>query len=102
MQDNQKNMKQGFDIDLRAKKIAKKIKELRIAAGFRSYEFFAWENHINRGQYWRVEKGANITIKTLLILLDIHKMSLAEFFKDFTREEDEANEDSQTNKAVEA
>ena len=30
--------------------------------------------------YWRVENGANITLKTLLKILDIHKLSLAEFF----------------------
>ena len=81
MQDNQTNTNQK--LDHRAIKIAEKIKELRIAAGYSNHEFFAWDNDLNRVQYWRVEKGANITIKTLLAILDIHKISLADFFKDF-------------------
>ena len=81
MQDKQPDKSQEFDA--RILKIAEKIKELRIAAGYSSHENFAWDNDINRVQYWRMEKGANITIKTLLVILDIHKISLADFFKDF-------------------
>ncbi len=81
MQNKQVNESQEFDN--RIIKIAEKIKELRVAGGYSSYEFFAWENNINRVQYWRVEKGANITLKTLLAILDVHELSLAEFFKDF-------------------
>ncbi len=80
MLDNQKDTSQ--ELDPRIIKIAKKIKELRVVAGYSSYEFFAWDNELNRVQYWRVEKGANITLKTLLSILDIHKITLAEFFKD--------------------
>jgi len=70
------------ELDHRIIKIANKIKELRIKEGFTSHESFAWENGINRVQYWRIEKGTNITLKTLLIILDIHKITLADFFKD--------------------
>lgn len=70
-------------LDPRLIQIAEKIKNLRIMAGYSSHENFAWDNDINRVQYWRIEKGANITIKTLLAILDIHKLSLADFFKDF-------------------
>ena len=59
-----------------------KVKELRIKSGYTSHESFAWDNNINRVQYWRIEKGSNITLKTLLAVLDIHKISLADFFKD--------------------
>lgn len=70
------------DTDPRILKIANKIKELRIKKGYTSHELFAWDNNLNRVQYWRIEKGSNITLKTLLMVLDIHKISLADFFKD--------------------
>lgn len=69
-------------LDLRIKKMADKLKEMRIAKGYSSYEKFAWDNEINRVQYYRVEKGQNITTKTLLKILDIHKISLSEFCSD--------------------
>ena len=71
------------ELDPRIMKIAEKLKELRIEKGYSSHENFAWDHEVNRVQYWRIEKGANITIKTLLTLLDIHKISLADFFGDF-------------------
>lgn len=67
--------------DERIKAIAKKIKDLRIKAGHSSYEEFAWEHDMKRAQYWRMEKGANFTIVSLLKILDAHKISLEEFFK---------------------
>ncbi len=63
-------------------KIAAKLKELRVAAGYTSHESFAWDHEINRIQYWRIEKGSNITLKTLLAVLDIHNVSLSDFFRD--------------------
>ena len=68
--------------DIRILKIANKIKELRLQKGYSSHENFAWDNNINRVQYWRIEKGRNITIKTLISILDIHQISLSEFFGD--------------------
>ncbi len=68
--------------DQRILKIANKIKELRLKKGFTSHEQFAWEYNINRVQYWRIEKGSNITLSSLLRILDIHQVSLSDFFKD--------------------
>jgi transcriptional regulator with XRE-family HTH domain len=70
------------ELDSRIKQIAEKIRALRIKKGYSNHEFFAWDNEINRVQYWKVEKGSNITIKTLLKILDIHGISLSEFFKE--------------------
>jgi transcriptional regulator with XRE-family HTH domain len=70
------------ELDTRIKRIAKKLRELRIEKGYSNHETFAWDNNINRVQYWKVEKGSNVTIKTLLKILDIHNISLSEFFKD--------------------
>lgn len=60
--------------------IGKLLKELRVEKGYTSYEQFAWDNELNRVQYWRMEKGANITIKSLLKVLAVHKLTLVEFF----------------------
>jgi len=69
-------------MDERILKIANKIKQLRIEKGYVSYEFFAWEHNIPRVQYWRMEKGTNFTIRTLLRILDAHEMTLEDFFKE--------------------
>ena len=79
----QNNEAKKGDIDLRIQKIADKLKELRIERGYSSHENFAWDNNLNRVQYWRIEKGTNITMKTLLSILDIHKITLNEFFDKF-------------------
>ena len=68
--------------DERVQKIAQKIRSLRIEANYTSAESFAYEHEINRVQYWRVENGTNLTLKTLLKILDIHKISLGDFFRD--------------------
>lgn len=68
--------------DIRLQAIANKIRQLRVNAGYTSHENFAWDNNLSRVQYWRIETGANITMKTLLKILDIHKMTLSEFFRD--------------------
>ena len=62
--------------------MAQKLKQMRIDSGYSSYETFAWEKGINRVQYWRIEKGSNITLTSLLKVLDIHKISLSEFCSD--------------------
>jgi len=79
----QNNEQKKGNIDLRIQKIADKLKELRIEKGYSSHENFAWDNNLNRVQYWRIEKGSNITMKTLLSILDIHKIPLKDFFNDF-------------------
>jgi transcriptional regulator with XRE-family HTH domain len=75
-------MEEQKNIDRRIISISDKIKELRIQKGYSSHEAFAWDNNLNRVQYWRIEKGSNITLKTLLTILDIHGISLSGFFKD--------------------
>lgn len=70
------------EIDPRIILIANKLKELRIKKGYTSHETFAFENNLNRVQYWRIEKGSNITLKTLIAILDIHNITLSDFFQD--------------------
>ena len=71
------------DIENNINKVAKKIRQLRIDSKYISYENFAFDNDINRVQYWRVESGKNITMKTFFKILQIHKITPEEFFKDF-------------------
>jgi hypothetical protein len=67
--------------DKRIKAVGKRLRELRIENGYTSYDFFAWENKIPRMQYLNMEQGKNFTLKSLLRVLDIHEMSLEDFFK---------------------
>jgi transcriptional regulator with XRE-family HTH domain len=64
------------------KEIAEKVKKLRINKGYSSYENFAYENDLSRVQYWRLERGTNFTINYLMRVLEIHKLSLSDFFSD--------------------
>lgn len=65
----------------RIQKIGEKVRELRVKKGYTSYETFAFDNEIPRVQYGRLEKGVNFRIATLMRILDIHKISLEDFFK---------------------
>lgn len=71
------------EVDKRIIKIGEKLKKMRIEKGYKSYEPFAFDNEIGRHQYWRIERGANFTMESLLKILDIHKISLEDFFKGF-------------------
>lgn len=63
------------------KKIGDKLKKLRIKKGFSSYEKFAIEYGLSRMHYWRIEEGkTNITIRSLITILSIHKISIEKFF----------------------
>lgn len=66
----------------RIARIGAQIKTLRIRSGYTSAEIFAYEHDLNRISYWRMEKGSNITMTSLFRILDIHKITLREFFKD--------------------
>lgn len=71
--------------DERVHKIGAKLKEMRIAKGFSSYEVFAFSNDIPRISYYRLEKGTNCKLESLLKILDIHQVSLSEFFSDIDK-----------------
>jgi transcriptional regulator with XRE-family HTH domain len=63
-------------------KVGEKVKTLRKTKGYTSYETFALDFDFDRKQYWRIEKGMNITLKTLVKITNIHNISLSEFFQD--------------------
>lgn len=65
----------------RLKKVGERLSELRKKAGYKSQETFAFDHELNRTQYARMETGANITLSSLLRVLDVHKMTPEEFFR---------------------
>ncbi len=67
--------------DLIIKQIGERLRDLRVKKGYSSHENFAYENDLGRVQYWRHENGTNMTIKSLIKLLNIHGVSLEEFFR---------------------
>lgn len=60
--------------------LGKRFRELRIEKGYDNYEFFAYDNRINRVQYGRYENGANISFVTLIKVLNALEISVTEFF----------------------
>lgn len=68
--------------DSRIIKIGEKLRRIRIERGYTSYTAFADENGLEKTQYWRLERGIGFTLKSLLLVLDIHQISLYEFFSD--------------------
>ncbi len=70
------------------KKIAAKVKELRIKAGYSSYESFALQAGINRNSYFRLERSAatgdNFTVALLLRVIRGLNITTTEFFQQIT------------------
>jgi len=63
-------------------RLGKRIKELRIAQGFSSYEHFAYEKNISRAQYGRYEKGEDLRFSTLAKVVHAFGMTMNEFFSE--------------------
>lgn len=78
-------MSKSKDYDKVVVAIGAKLKKLRVEKGYTSYENFAYENDLPRVQYWRMEKGTNFTIKNLLKILEIHKITIEDFFTDLRK-----------------
>ena len=69
------------------KRVGLKLTELRKQKGYTSHEDFAFDHDIPRVQYWRIEKGqTNVTMKSLIRLLAIHKLTVEEFFSGLYKE----------------
>lgn len=63
------------------KKIGLKLKSLRKSKGYTSPDKFSYEHNLNRSQYGKYEAGsANITIGTLVNILNCFGVSLSDFF----------------------
>jgi transcriptional regulator with XRE-family HTH domain len=61
--------------------VGTKLTELREKKGYTTIKEFVTRYDLPEIQYWRIEKGkANITVKSLVKILTIHKISPREFF----------------------
>ncbi|GGG19684.1 hypothetical protein GCM10011344_20480 [Dokdonia pacifica] len=76
-----KQVKIQKELDPRIIEIGRRLEAIRKEAGYTSYENFAIDKGIPRMLYWRLEKGTNFTITSLLRVLDAHSMNLTDFFK---------------------
>ncbi|MFP3591941.1 helix-turn-helix domain-containing protein [Chryseobacterium sp. SIMBA_038] len=61
-------------------KLGKRIKELRIAKGYSSYEYFAYEHNISRAQYGRYEKGEDLRFSSLAKVINALGITMKDFF----------------------
>lgn len=75
-----KRTKKTYTTDL--KKVGQKLRQLRKDAGYSSFDHFAWEHKIPRNSYVNLEQGKNFQFTTLLRILEIHGISIKEFFSD--------------------
>ena len=65
------------------KRVGKKLRDLRVLNKMGSYETFAFDNKLPRVTVYRMETGStNFRIDTLVKMLDIHGISLQDFFKE--------------------
>ena len=71
------------EIDPRIVIIGQELRKLRMEKGYTNYEHFAYDSGLSRNQYWRLEKGQNFKISSLLRILDNHGVTLKEFFERF-------------------
>lgn len=62
--------------------VGAKLTELREEKGYATIKEFVVKYDLPEIQYWRIEKGkANITIKSLIKILLIHKLTPRDFFE---------------------
>jgi transcriptional regulator with XRE-family HTH domain len=62
--------------------LSKRIKQLRIKAGYSNYEYFAFEHEISRSQYGRYEKGEDLRFSSLMKLIKAFGITPEEFFSE--------------------
>lgn len=63
-------------------KLGERIKSLRIAKGYSSYEYFAYEHNISRAQFGRYERGEDLRFSTLARIISAFDMTFEEFFSE--------------------
>jgi transcriptional regulator with XRE-family HTH domain len=69
--------------------IGSRLAEMREKKGYSTIKDFTNKYDLPEIQYWRMEKGkANITLKSLMKILTIHKISLQDFFCIVSMEEE--------------
>jgi transcriptional regulator with XRE-family HTH domain len=62
-------------------KIGSQLRKIRKQKGHGSYEYFAYENDLNKITIMNIERGKNFEMFSLLKILDILGVTPEEFFK---------------------
>jgi transcriptional regulator with XRE-family HTH domain len=75
-----KNEKLTENQKLQLIRVGKRLRKLRKIKGKSNYEYMAYEMEMAKSQLGGYEKGGNITIATLVRILDFLDSSLEEFF----------------------
>lgn len=68
------------DLNKAYKQLGKRLRACRKAAGYSSFYDFAHEIEMTPSQYAEYERGANMTIETLVTLITPLNVSLSDFF----------------------
>lgn len=71
-----------LDTEDQLEKLGDRIKQLRIAKGYTSYEYFAYEHNISRAQFGRYEQGQDLRFSSLVKICNAFGMTLDEFFSE--------------------
>ncbi|HEY3402603.1 MAG TPA: helix-turn-helix transcriptional regulator [Ohtaekwangia sp.] len=82
MTKNKKTSRKTKDPETELKKLGDRIRSLRIARGYTSYEYFAYEHNIPRTQFGRYEKGEDLRYSSLLKVIAAFDLSIEEFFSE--------------------
>jgi len=77
-----KPAKTELDTDEQLQKLGERIKSLRIAEGYTSYEYFAYDHNISRAQFGRYEQGQDLRFSSLVKICNAFGMTLDEFFSE--------------------
>ena len=78
--DKKRPVKPELTTEAGLKKLGKRIKDLRVKAGYSSYEYFAYEHNISRAQMGRYENGQDLRFSSLIKLVNAFGITLEEFF----------------------
>jgi transcriptional regulator with XRE-family HTH domain len=79
---SKKTVKAKLGKEDQLKKLGARIKKLRIAAGYSSYEYFAYEHDISRAQFGRYEQGSDMRFSSLVKIINAFGLSIPEFFSE--------------------
>lgn len=71
---------EGYQLD-QMKEIASSLKRLRIERGYSNYDNLAYDMGMSRSQYGAYENGQNLTLTTLMKILNHFNMTIFDFFE---------------------
>jgi len=81
-----KKSKEGANIldkqQLLIKRIGERIRQIRKEQGYTNHDHFAYDHGLDRTQYSKYERGADMRLSSLIKVLDALNVPLSEFFSE--------------------